>query len=199
VTLAATTETSFTIATPGDWFSIRLPHGEAGADELSAQLSAGWPGDQAPAEEELRGLVRSLVGAASALDVLCAYATVFSSGGHWLPASLVVNVFARRGQSLDEIAGQLSGAGMAGQPAVSMVDLPGGPAVRVERLHEWAGSPDGRHPVSLLVQYVIEAPGSEQALALTFSTPALGLAEQLRPLFQAMARTVRFEGQEPGR
>ena len=33
-----------------------------------------------------------------------------------------------------------------------------------------------------MVQYVIEAPGSEQALVLTFSTPALGMAEQLRPL-----------------
>jgi hypothetical protein len=194
VSPAATAETSFTIATPGNWFSIRLPQGDAGADELATQLSEAWPDSQAPAEEELRGLMRSLVSAATALDVLCAYATVFNSGGRWLPASLVVNAFARRGQTLDRIAEQLSG-----KSAVQLVELPSGPAVRIERLREWEGSPDGRQPVSLMVQYVIEAPGSEQALVLTFSTPALGMAEQLRPLFQAMARTVRFEGQEPGR
>jgi hypothetical protein len=195
----AVDETSFTIATPGNWFSIRLPRGEAGADELADQLSGAWPGGQAPSEEELRGLVRSLVSAATALDVLCAYATVFNSGERWLPASLVVNAFAQRGQTLSQIAEQLSGAEAPGRPGASLVDLPAGPAVRIEQLRESDGSPDGRQPVSLLVQYVIEAPGSEQALVLTFSTPALGMAEQLRPLFQAMARTVRFEGQEPGR
>ena len=48
--------------------------------------------------------------------------------------------------------------------------------------------------MSLLVQYVAEVPGSGQALVLTFSTPALGMAEQLRPVFHAMASTLRFAG-----
>jgi hypothetical protein len=194
---ASIAESSFAIATPGNWFNIRLPRDATAADELAAQLLGAGP-DEADSAEELRGLVRSLVSAVDALDVLCAYATVFNSEGHWLPASLVVNAFPQRGQILTEIAEQLSGNGGAHPSAVRMVELPAGPAIRVERLREWAGSTDGRHPVSVMVQYVIEAPG-DLALVLTFSTPALGMAEQLGSVFHSVARTVRFEGQEPGR
>jgi hypothetical protein len=197
---ADTTATaSFTIATPGNWYDIRLPQGEAAADELAAQLAGSWPDGDRP-EEELRGLTRSLVSAATALDVLCAYATVLSSGGHWLPASLVVNAFPRRGHTLSQITEQLSGAdGTLAPLTPRSVDLPAGPAVRVEQLREWGGSADGRHPTSLVVQYVAEVPGDGQALVLTFSTPALGMAEELQSLFHSIACTLRFEGQEPER
>jgi hypothetical protein len=178
---------SFSIATPGDWFDIRLPHGEAAADELAARLAGSWPGEGGPAEE-LRGIVRSLVTAAAALDVLCAYATLVNGHGRLLPASLVINAFPLRGQALGYVADQLSGADGA-----RLVDLPAGRAVRVERLREWDVSANGRHPVSLVVQYVAEVPGSGQALVLTFSTPALGLARELKQVFHQMARTLRFE------
>ena len=197
-TADTTIDTSLAIATPGDWFDIRLPQGEAGADELAAQLIRSWPDEAAPAEE-LRRLIRTLAAATAALDILCAYATVLKGQGPLLPASLVVNVFPFRGKSLEQIAADLSDAeGVLVPPVSRLLDLPAGRAARVERLREWGGSADGRHPVSLVIQYAVQIPGSANAVVLTFSTPALGLAEQLRPLVHAIARTLRFEGQEPG-
>jgi hypothetical protein len=194
-----TIDTSLAIATPGDWFDIRLPQGEAGADELAAQLTRSWLGEAIPAED-LRRLIRTLVAAAAALDILCAYATVLKGPGQLLPASLVVNIFPLRGRSLEQIAADLSDAeGALAAPVSRLLDLPAGRAVRVERLREWGGSADGRHPVSLVIQYAVQIPGSGNAVVLTFSTPALGLAEQVRPMFHAIARTLRLEGQEPGR
>ncbi len=185
---------SFSIATPGDWFDIRLPQGEAAAGELAARLADSWPGQDSSAEE-LRGMVRSLVSASAALDVLCAHATVVNGHGRLLPASLVVNAFPLRGESLHHVADQLSGGnGALAARLPRLVDLPAGRVVRVERLREWDVSASGRHPVSLVVQYVAEVPGNGQALVLTFSTPALGMAEQLRSVFHAIASTLRFEG-----
>ena len=194
MTLAAPTiAASFSIATPGDWFDIRLPQGEAAADELAARLADSWP-EQVSSAEELRGIVRSLVSASALLDVLCAYATVVNGHGRLLPASLVINAFPCHGKTLDSIADQLSGAdgALTARPP-RLVELPTGRAVRIERLREWDVSANARHPVSLLVQYVAEVPGNGQALVLTFSTPALGMAEQLRPVFHAIACTLRFE------
>lgn len=188
-----TVAASFSIATPGDWFDIRLPQDEAAADELAARLADSRP-ERAGSAEELRGMVRSLVSASAALDVLCAYATVVNGHGRLLPASLVINAFPLRGKSLGLVAEQLSGGhGALEARPPRLVDLPAGRAVRVERLREWDVSASGRHPVSLVVQYVAEVPGNSQALVLTFSTPALGLAEQLRPVFHAIASTLRFE------
>ncbi len=184
---ADTAAASFTIATPGNWYDIRLSPGEAAADELAAQLAGSWPdGDRS--EDELRGLTRSLVSAATALDVL------------WLPVSLVVNAFPRRGRTLRQITDQLSSSdGTLAPLSPRPVDLPAGPAVRVEQLREWGGSADGRHPTSLVVQYVADVPGGDQALVLTFSTPALGMADELQSLFHSIACTLRFGGQEPER
>ncbi len=187
---------SFSIATPGDWANIRLPQGEGSADDLALALADSWPGP-ASSVAELRGMARSLMSAAAALDVLGAYATVLNDHGRLLPASLVINAFPLRGKSLGQVAEELAdGNGARGARPPRLVDLPAGRSVRVERLREWDVSADGRTPVSLLVQYVAEIPGRGQALVLTFSTPALGMAEQLRPVFHAMACTLRFEPAE---
>jgi hypothetical protein len=115
--------------------------------------------------------------------------------GHLLPASLVINAFPVHGKTLTQVAEQLSdGSGAAGAQPPRLAELPAGAAIRVERLREWDVSAQGRQPVSLIVQYVIAVPGSGQALVLTFSTPALGLAEQLRPVFHGIAATLQFAG-----
>lgn len=189
-----TAAASFSIATPGDWVSIRLPQGEGAADDLAAALADSWPGP-ASSVAELREMARSLMNAAAALDVLGAYATVLNDHGRLLPASLVINAFPLRGKSLGQVAEELAGGnGARGARPPRLVDLPAGRSVRVERLREWGDPAAGGNPVSLLVQYVAEVPGCGQALVLTFSTPALGLAEQLRPVFHAMASTLRFAG-----
>jgi hypothetical protein len=188
-----TTQASFRIATPGNWFDIRLPQGAAAEDELAARLADAWP-EETTSGNDLRGIVHNLVSAAAALDVLCAYATLVNGYGRLLPASLVINTFPLGDLTLDQLAEQLSGTDGSLAPRLArVVDLPAGRAVRTEQLREWDVSAGGRQPVSLLVQYVAEVPGRGQALVLTFSTSALGLAEQLGPLFHSIASTLRFD------
>jgi hypothetical protein len=81
-------------------------------------------------------------------------------------------------------------------PAVGILDLPAGRTVRVERLREMPGAADGRHPVSFIVQYIAEGAAAGQAVLLTFSTPAVALADQLRLLFHQIACTLRFDGRD---
>ena len=120
--------------------------------------------------------MRSLVSASAALDVLCAYATLVSSQEYLLPASLVINAFPRS-VARPSVRSRMSF--LAPMPYCRpghhawWNGLPG-QAVRVERLREWGVEASGRHPVLLVIQYVTEVPGGEQALVLTFSTPALG-------------------------
>lgn len=193
------TQQGLAFATPGDWFAIRLPRERVDADQLAAELAAAFP-DAARSRDAVRALVRDLVSACATLDVLCGYATVLDVPGGPLPASLVASVWPLRDYTMDQIAGQLSAPdGAVAPPVTGLLDLPAGRTVRVERLREWPGSPGGRRPVSLIVQYVTAVPGSGQAVVLTFSTPAVALADQLRPLFHRIACTVRFEGLEPER
>jgi hypothetical protein len=185
-------------ATPGNWFAIRLPKDRADADQLAGELAGVLP-DMSSADA-VRVLVGDLVRACASLDVLCGYATVLDVPGGPLPASLVVNVWPLGGYTLEQVAAQMSAPDRAAGPPVSgVLDLPAGRTVRVERLREWGGRVDGRHPVSLIVQYVTAIPGTGQAAVLTFSTPALALADRLRPLFHGIAYTLRFDGLEPGR
>ena len=99
------------------------------------------------------------------------------------------------GQALDEIAQDLAeSAGPAASPEVRFFDLPAGRTARIERLPE---SPDGAWArlVSLVVQYVTQIPGTDGAMVLTFSTPALALSGQLRQVFHQIACTLSFEDQ----
>lgn len=187
-----------TFAIPADWFAIRLPRDQVDAEELAAELAARLP-DTAGSSETLRGLVGNLVDACAALDVLCGYATVLSVPGGPLPASMVVSTWSAGGKAVAEIRDQLAAAGGPLAPPPALLNLPVGPAARIERLREWGGQADGRHPVSLIVQYVTPVPGTSQVLLLTFSTPALALAARLRPLFHGIACTLRFGGAEPER
>jgi hypothetical protein len=203
------TQGGLAFATPGDWFAIRLPRERVDADQLADELATalqkpagsrdatGSP-DASPSRDGLRTLIRDLVEASAALDVVCAYATVLDVPGGPLPATLVASVRSMGEYSLDQIASEMSGAdGAVKAPLVDMLDLPAGRTVRIERLREMPGTADGRRPVSFIVQYIAEGPGSGQAVLLTFSTPAVALADQLRQLFHQIACTLRFDGADP--
>jgi hypothetical protein len=180
------------LATPGDWFAIRLPHERADANRLMDDVLAGRP-DLARHRDSLRDLLIGLIDAAETLAVAAAYATVLDVVGGPLVATLVVTVLPIGEHSLDAIAAELGAQRSDGLPptVVGMFDLPAGRTARIERLTE---SPDigDRRLVSLIAQYVTEAPAG-QAVMLTFSTPAVALADQLRPLFHQIACTLRFE------
>jgi len=187
-----------TFAIPADWFAIRLPREQVAADELAADLAARLPGTGESAKM-LQVLASNLVEACAALDVLCGYATILSVPGGLLPASMVVSTWPAGGKTLEEIGAGLAPAQGAPAAPPALVTLPAGPAARIERLREWGGAPDSRHSVSLIVQYVIQVPGTSQVVLLTFSTPAMALAARLRLLFHGMACTMRFREQGPGR
>jgi hypothetical protein len=190
-------------ATPGDWFAIRLPQERVDADQLAGELATAFQKpegsrDAAVSRDGLRNLISDLVEACAALDVVCAYATVLDVLGGPLPATLVASVRAMGEYTLDQIASEMSAADDAVKaPVVGMLDLPAGRTVRIERLREMPGTADGRRPVSFIVQYIAEGPGTGRAVLLTFSTPAVALADQLRPLFHQIACTLRLDGRGP--
>ena len=184
-------------ATPGDWFPIRLPDGQVDVDRMADDTVAANP-SLAGGGDMLVTMLGKLTEACAALNVISAYASVLDAPGGPLPVTLLVSVRELGGQTLDEIAAGMSVAqGTLAPPTVNMLDLPAGRTVRIERFREWPGAAGEPRPVSLTVQYVTVVPAGGRAVLLMFSTPAIALAEQLRPLFHQIACTLRFEEPEP--
>jgi hypothetical protein len=181
-------------ATPGDWFAVRLPRESADARRLAAEVTAARP-ELAPERPRLEGMLASLVEACAALDVLCAYATVLDVPAGPLPASLVVSVPQLGEETLDRVALQMAAdSGSVAPPSVDFFDLPAGRTVRIEQFRHWADPAEEHRLVSLVIQYVTHIPGTGQAALLTFSSPAVALAGQLRLLFHQITCTLRFDG-----
>ncbi len=172
-------------ATPGDWFPLRVPRERADADVLTDQILAVRP--DLPREAVAR-MARSLVDACVSLDVLCAYTTALEVPGGPLPATVVASVHPMGGLDIERIAERMSGGG---HPVC--FNLPAGRTARIERLQEQPIRGRDDLLVSLIVQYVAQIPGTDDAVVLTFSTPALGLGRELQQLFHQMACTLRFE------
>jgi len=166
---------------------------------MAGEVIAAKPGLPI-SRDVLVSMLGQLAQASAALNDAGAYATILDVPGAPLPATLLVSVRGLGGLTLDEIAAEMSTAdGALAPPTAKMFDLPAGRTVRIERFRERPGTGEGPRPVSFTVQYATVAPGGGQAVLLMFSTPAVALAEQLRPLFHQIACTLRFEGQEPQR
>ncbi len=172
-------------ATPADWFALRVPSQCAEADVLTGQILAARP--ELPPDAVAR-MARSLVTACASLDVLCAYTTALEVPGGPLPATVIASVHPTGGLDVERIAERMSGGG---RPVC--FDLPAGRTARIERLAEQPSPGRDDRIVSLIIQYVAQIPGTEAAVVLTFSTPALGLGRELQQLFHQMACTLRFD------
>jgi hypothetical protein len=172
-------------ATPGDWFPLRVPRERTDAEVLTRQILAARP--DLPREAVAR-MARILVAACASLDVLCAYTTALDVPGGPLPATVVASVHPTGGLDVERLAERMAGGGRA-----ACFDLPAGRTARIERLQEQPIPGRDDRLVSLIVQYVAQIPGTEDAAVLTFSTPALGLGRELLQLFHQMACTLRFE------
>lgn len=185
---------NLTFAIPADWFAIDLPRDRADAVQLAGEITAAHP-ELASLRPALERMIGDLAGLCGVLDVLGAYATVLDIPGGPLPATLVTSVHPIGAQTLDDIAGELSASDdQAGPADVRVFDLPAGSMVRVERFRAWAAPSRDSRPGSLAVQYVAEIPGAAGTVLLSFATPALALAGQLRQLFHQIACTVHFDG-----
>ncbi|HWL45400.1 MAG TPA: hypothetical protein VNQ73_20830 [Ilumatobacter sp.] len=80
------------------------------------------------------------------------------------------------------------------------VDLPGGPAVKLVRMHRVGGdNADGTSGVRLLAEhFLVPYDQGRRAAALTFATPNIEFAGPLRALFDELANTLRlFAGDDP--
>lgn len=184
----------FTLATPGDWFSLHLPD-DAGVDALLDARIQAAP-ELAPQRASLRGVLEQLRGAASAAGVCYAAGTLLGTPGAALPATMTVSVHpslsaAAPAELVEQLRAHLPADARSAR--VDAVDLPAGPAVRSEVIS--ASGPDtgpASGAMSLVVQYFVGVPGTTRLLVLTFATPAVALLEGLRPLFHAMARTLEF-------
>lgn len=174
-------------ATPADWFAIDLPDSPADAGRLARHVTAVHPG-LAGRREALAEMLTSLAEATAAVGAVAAYGALFSASGVAMPATLLVTVQPAGLSSLDDISEETPGEDRRGAPwATRMFDLPAGRTARIERLAEPSAAEDDRRPVSFTVTYVTEVPGRDQAVVLTFASPALALIDQLRPAFHQIA------------
>ncbi len=182
---AATGE--FAFATPADWFPIDLPATPADADRLAGQVAVAHP-ELAGQRETLAGMLTTLAEAIEVVDAVSAYGALFDTSGVALPATLLVSLRPMGPYSLDEMGRELSSADHESAPlSMRMFHLPAGQTVRIERLVEPSATGDGRRPVSFTVIYLTEVPGRDQAVVLTFGTPAIALVDQLRAVFHQIA------------
>lgn len=184
----------FTLATPGDWFSLHLPD-DASVDALLDARIREAP-ELAPQRATLRSLLEQLRTAAEATGVCYAAGVLLGTPGAALPATMTVSVHPTlTAGEPTELVEQLRAhlPPQARSARVDTVDLPAGPAVRTEVIA--ASGPDSgpmSGAMSLVVQYLVKVPGTTRLLVLTFATPAVALLDGLRPLFHAMASTLEF-------
>jgi hypothetical protein len=178
---AATGE--FAFATPAGWFAIDLPASSADADRLAGQVAVAHP-ELAGQREALAGMLTTLAAATEAVSAVGACGALFDVSGVALPATLLASIQPLGSYSLAEMGRELSGADYE---AMRTFDLPAGRTVRIERLVEPSATGEGRRPVSFTVIYLAEVPGRDQAVVLTFGTPAIALVDQLRAVFHQIA------------
>jgi hypothetical protein len=186
-----------TLATPADWFEIGIPAGQAEAEMLTARVLAANQGTTwSPGK--LSVLIRDLARACTALSVSGAWAAFYQTPDGPLPVTMTACVRTTDHATLDAIAAELPPSGKERYLRQDM-NLPGGPAVRLIWLRFWPSSENTRRPVSLTVAYVIAAPDTAIAALLTFSSPALDLTDQLLPVFDDIAASLKFSASEPDR
>jgi hypothetical protein len=176
----------FVFATPAEWFPIKLPGDSAEARGLARIIEDARP-ELAGQHDALEEMLSGLAAAAAAVHAVAAYGTLLDASATWLPATVLVSVQQMDGSSLDEIGREISGADAVIAPHVDVFDLPAGRTIRIERLAERPYRTDARRPVSFTVTYLTEVPGRDQAVVLTFGTPAIALIDQVRPLFHQIA------------
>src|ERR1700761_6732518 len=144
--------------TPAGWQTIKIPRTFADIERLTTVGTAIRP-RLAPRRTEIERMLKGLVQACGALDVLSSFITFLDVPGGPQPATLIASVQPAGGQTVGEIGQGLAGpagpagpAGTAGTPDVRMFGLPAGPTARVERLQAWPD--DTREPlVSLVIHY----------------------------------------------
>ncbi len=196
------------IATPPTWHSLDLDP-ERRADVVASLVDgvAGGRDDLAAIRHELRTTLRETL--ANAVDSGAFFVAVMMDVARGFPVSAsVVASLAPVGRDADgkpltdpdSMVDALDKSGGWRRQDLSVVDLPIGRAARLRRR---AGiglvAEDGREPEAETVQFFVplEAPRGRM-LALTFSTPTIAVADAFVELFDVIAATARWAGDDTG-
>lgn len=191
-----------------DWrFGFRVPDGwidvdlglpeEVRANELAAAVDRLVEAEPGFADDAVRmtNVAISIVADAVAHEALVAAVGFDLVNGAVAPMAVAAyRLPGDRPVEVDRLARSLAephGQDITGRE-VTVVDLPGGPAVRVHAISE-GGAPGGQSPVIEGVDHFFPVPGAPDILLLTCTTPAVAVGDLLLPTFDTMAATVHFE------
>ncbi|WP_432506217.1 hypothetical protein [Kineococcus arenarius] len=205
-------------AAPAPATAVTAPGTPSG---YAVTVPAAWdrvPLDDGARERAVRRIVargfagrddRPLLRAAVERELLSAAAEAASRGGLELhlaarpvagvvvPASLLVHVLPPEAVGAPGAAGLAAALTTGADPAaVTVVELPAGPAVRRRRTLPAVAGEDGARPGSVVVDHFVPLPGAAAGpptvLVLTGSTPRVPWEEGVVVLLDAVARTLRW-------
>lgn len=193
---------TYRLITPLEWYRIPLASEDSRNRSVRALVDRTCPNrdEDAARRRELAELIGNLAWEAAAGDGLELYLSTQAVLGVPVPASLVTTVEApdESGQSLQAPPDILAASQQQRYPRaeVTIAELAAGTGVRVRRqdvprdAHEM-GLPHGRTVTQLT--YLVPVPESGAQLVLAFSTPVTELADGLVEMFDAIARSLRWE------
>jgi hypothetical protein len=188
----------FRLAVPDGWLSVdldRLPVDRRGDLVLAVDHLVAEVPEMREDSAHLVDIAEGVIADAEAHDALLA-AVGFELVGGALVA-LSVAAYAIPGDEafdVEALAEDLTTPhplDMNGRD-VEVVDLPVGPAVRVHAISETAPDAEGRTMVIEGVDHFIPVPSGTDMLLLTGSTPSVAIGDELLPVFDDIAASVRF-------
>jgi len=173
------------------------------------ELASGTPRRSADLDELVRSVIAMFRSLGDAGVVLYAWWAA-AAQDHGVPKVLMaaatlavvesapVEGGADRRAALTTLAGADAHEGSSRQiPRRSLVELAGGTALRVRRSRTGPNSLDTLSPDQVLVQYLLPVNESSSLAILTFATPAVRYADQLQPVFDSIASTLKVTGRSP--
>lgn len=182
----------YALVVPSDWWRIDLttPEGVGGQVKRLVQRLVGSADLQASLRRELVQHLQEAGEEAARRGGVDLYLAAGGPSGGVLAASLLVTV-TPQDVGAEHAARLLQAAVGEDADSATVVELAGGPAVRVVR-HEQGADLLLQDRPSLVVQYTVPLP--TEVVLLSFATPLLALAEPLTAVFDAVAGSVRFRG-----
>lgn len=181
--------TDYGLLLPPGWW--RIPAEPVAARRsirtLLDRRTADLPRDAvAQARHEVETRLRELIAGAQDIGALEVLVPVDPVVGMPVAASCVVTLIPATGAAtVDDIAARMG----EGADEVDVVEIGGGPAVRIRRRRE-ADGPDDL--AAVVVQHVIPVPGSDDTLVFAWSTPMEPFANELAALFDAVAGSLKW-------
>lgn len=185
--------TSYAIALPEGWFRLDLDPAtqRASVEALVEDRVARSPG-LAPRRRELRRMLLAEARAAAEAGAVDAAMLSEVVEGLAVTAALTVSLLDAP-TSTDGTGAATLMTGLAASwgrgGAVSRVELPNGPAVRLRASQTLPGHQDGEHRVVETVQFFVPTPSEDLFAVLSFSTSTLEVVEELVLFFDAIAAT----------